>query len=139
MEFLKTLLFGRTKFTAFSNAAASYLLYVCVGIFTLYTDNGIATVHKLPALSGVDAQTLTGIVQVYMIAAGVLLVIKGIQSLIGVGILGIPCLIGDIAYIALYAFLTQGASNGANILLIFFIILSIISFVANITSLGGRR
>ena len=139
MEFLKNLLFGRTKFTAFSNAAASYLLYVCVGIFTLYTDNGIATVHKLPALSGVDAQTLTGIVQVYMIAAGVLLVIKGIQSLIGVGILGIPCLIGDIAYIALYAFLTQGASNGANILLIFFIILSIISFVANITSLGGRR
>ena len=139
MEFLKNLLFGRTKFTAFSNAAASYLLYVCVGIFTLYTDNGVATVHKLPALSGVDAQTLTGIVQVYMIAAGVLLVIKGIQSLIGVGILGIPCLIGDIAYIALYAFLTQGASNGANILLIFFIILSIISFVANITSLGGRR
>ena len=74
-----------------------------------------------------------------MIAAGVLLVIKGIQSLIGVGILGIPCLIGDIAYTALYAFLLSGASSGASILLIFFIILSVISFIANITSLGGRR
>ena len=139
MEFLKNLLFGRTKFTAFSNAAASYLLYVCVGIFTLYTPNGVATIHKLPALSGLEAETLTKIVQVYMIAAGVLLVIKGIQSLIGVGILGIPCLIGDIAYTALYAFLLSGASSGASILLIFFIILSVISFIANITSLGGRR
>ncbi|MBE6532163.1 MAG: hypothetical protein E7676_01480 [Ruminococcaceae bacterium] len=139
MEFLKNLLFGRTKFTAFSNAAASYLLYVCVGIFTLYTPNGVATIHKLPALSGLDAEALTKIVQVYMIAAGVLLVIKGIQSLIGVGILGIPCLIGDIAYTAFYAFLLSSASSGASILLIFFIILSVISFIANITSLGGRR
>ncbi len=139
MEFLKNMLFGKTKFTAFSNAAASYLLYVCVGIFALYTPNGIATIHKLPALSGLDTETLTGIVQIYMIAAGVLLIIKGIQSLIGVGILGVPCLIGDIAYIALYAFLTNGASSGANILLIFFIIISVISFIANIASLGGRR
>ena len=139
MEFLKNLLFGRTKFTAFSNAAASYLLYVCVGIFTLYTPNGVSTIHNLPALSGLDAEALTKIVQVYMIAAGVLLVIKGIQSLIGVGILGIPCLIGDIAYTALYAFLLSGASSGASILIIFFIILSVISFIANITSLGGRR
>lgn len=137
--FLKNLLFGRTNFTAFSNAAASYLFYILVGIFTLYTENGVANIHKLPALSGLDINTLTKIVQVYMIVAGVLLVIKGIQSLIGVGVLGVPCLIGDLAYLALYAFLLKDASSGASILIIFFIILSIISFIANISSLGGRR
>lgn len=135
------LFFKKDGFATYSASAGSYLVYVIVGLLFLNgnTMNFDGLRSSLPALSQLDDGTIHTIIMAYMIIGGVMLLIKGVQSLIGTGFLGVPCLLADIAYIALHLFLFQTATTGANMLLVFFLILSGISLIMNIVSLGGRR
>ena len=134
------LFFKKDGFAKYSASAGSYLVYVIVGLLfmnsTAESFDGLRS--ALPALSSLDDGIINTIIMAYMIVGGVMLLIKGLQSLIGTGFLGVPCLLADIAYIALHLYLFQTATTVASMLLVFFLILSGISLVMNIVSLGGR-
>ena len=121
-------------------AAASYLVFFLVGLIYLSsTTLSFDTLRSaLPTVAGLNDSAMSTVITVYMIVGAAMILVKGIQSLIGLGILGLPCIAADLAYIALHLVLFSGAGTGASIVLIFFIILSISSLVANIVSLGGK-
>ena len=126
---------------SFSTAgAAGYFVFFLVGLIYLSsTTLSFDTLRAaLPTIAGLNDSAISTAITVYMIVGAAMILVKGVQSLIGLGVLGLPCIIADLAYIALHLILFSGAGTGASILLIFFIILSASSLVANIASLGGK-
>ncbi len=125
-------LMKKGKFSVFSLSAASYFVFMFTGILTLYSEGGIGVLASNPLFAGFAAEEIGLIAQIYMIVAGALLVIKGIHSLVGGRLLAIPCLLGDIAFIAVHYLMLDGASAGGGIALLIFIILSSVSAIGNL-------
>ena len=126
----------KNNLALFSASAASYLLFVIVGMILLSsTTSSLESIgNNLPVLQGLEISHLTLLAQFYMIVGIVGLVLNIILSLARINLLAFLCIVIDVQYIAMHLYYMQGAGNGAKILLIFFVILSIVSLVSNLTS-----
>ncbi len=123
---------NKSKFSVFSISAASYFAFMLTGIFALYANGGIESLASNALFEGFAIEQVVSIAQIYMLAAAALLVIKGIHSLVRGRLLALPCLIGDIAFIAVHYLMIEGASVGGAILWLVFIILSAVSAIMNL-------
>ena len=128
------------KNSLFSPSAASYLVFILIGICLLYSSlNPLDTIgEKLPVLQALNLPQVTLLAQFYMIIGIVGLVLNLVLSLARVNLFAFLCILIDAEYIGLHLYLMKDAENGIKILFIFFIILSIISFVSNITSFKAK-
>ena len=124
----------------FSPSAASYLVFALVGLCLLTsTTSPLDTIaQKLPALQEFDISGITMILQFYMILGFAGVALNLVTSLAKVNLLTFLCIVLDAQYIGMHLYYMQGAGNGVQILLIFFIILSIVSLVSNLTLFGKR-
>lgn len=123
---------NKSKFSPFSISAASYFAFMLTGIFALYANGGIESLASNTLFEGFAIEQVVSIAQTYMLCAAALLVIKGIHSIVRGRLLALPCLIGDIAFIAVHYLLIDGASVGGAILWLLFIILSAVSGSMNL-------
>ena len=124
----------------FSPSAASYLVFALVGLCLLTsTTSPLDTIaQKLPALQEFDISGITMLLQFYMILGFVGVALNLVTTLAKVNVLTFLCMILDVQYIDMHLYYMQGAGNGVQILFIFFIILSIISLVFNLTNFRAR-
>ena len=128
------------KLSLFSPSAASYLVFALVGLCLLTsTLSPLDTIAQaLPALQGLDISGITLLLQFYMILGFVGVALNLVTTLAKVNVLTFLCIILDVQYIGMHLYYMQGAGNGVQILFIFFIILSIISLVFNLTNFRAK-
>lgn len=124
----------------FSPSAASYLIFALVGLCLLSsTLSPLDTIaQKLPALQELDISGITLLLQFYMALGFVGVALNLVTTIAKVNVLTFLCIILDVYYIAMHIYYMQGAGNGVQILFIFFIILSIVSLVFNLTNFRAR-
>ena len=130
----------KNAFSLFSPSAASYLVFALVGLCLLAsTLTPLETIaDKLPVLQGLEASGITLLVQFYMTLGFVGVALNLITSLAKINILTFLCIIIDAQYIGMHLYFMQGAGNGVKILFLFFIILSVVSLVSNLTNFRAK-
>lgn len=124
----------------FSPSAASYLVFLLVGMIMLSSSTApLESIgEKLPSLAGLGIANLTLLAQIYTAVGGVGILLNLITNLFRINLLTLLCVVVDVAYAAAHLYFMSGAGNGVQILFIFFIILSIVSLVSNLTLFGKR-
>ena len=123
-------------------APASYFVYFLTAFLYLFSE--ALRLDKLraalPVLSELFASddALTVALYVYGAVAVMMLILKLVQAIFRTSFPVIPCIIADIALTLLHLRLYSGASLLAQIIIIVFIILSVLSLLANIISTSKK-
>lgn len=130
----------KASFSLFSPAAGSYLFFALVGLCllasTLTPLESIA--EKLPILQTLDTSAITLLVQFYTALGFVGVVLNLVTTIAKINLLTFLCIIIDALYIGAHLYFMQGAGNGVKILLIFFLVLSGVSLVSNLTNFRAK-